>query len=597
MTEPVNLAAGGRTHPGQVRSNNEDCLMCATDLGVYGVFDGMGGHQAGEVASAMTRDTLHAAAEAAAAAGAPFGAKEVGLALDVASSAVCDEAERRRAQRGMGTTAVVCVVRDRHVIVAHVGDSRAYLLRDGRMQQLTADHTIVAELVAKGALTEDEALTHPYRSVLSRNVGAKRTTTPDVFELDLAPGDRLLLCSDGLTGFASVGEIRRILSDAADPPSAAKELIDVALKGGGGDNVTAVILDAGAAPVPRRTQIIRTTGASQWHARRDAFLAAAREFGLASSPICAVLSPDEAVDIVAGNAFDAIYSDMEQTTGIHLWTFADNLASGWLDQAGDYAVLRDLLDVLGGSANRVIRDIAMDDPECAELLDVAVPRALIVAEMAVGAVVAKRLRVVESRIVALDTQTGSHTLADGVTVPVNVPRADPPSPEVRDCLDGAMATATERVRAESRPEEAGVVMDALQRAHRAAAEHAGQLDGASAARELFGTRSLGEPAIAPLLDALDRARMIHMRAVRSSSADKEVRAAAFRSIVTAHRLLCTSTAHMVVDAGRPLADKLRAAAQDVVALRERVGENEQQIQRLERRYSTQPGWAPKGGPA
>ncbi len=594
MSGALSLTVGGATHAGQVRENNEDCYLVDEQAGLYGVFDGMGGHHAGEVAAAVARDAVIAAL---AAVEGDVGRDEISAALRRASAEVFAEAERRKARRGMGTTAVLCKrVGPRTLLLAHVGDSRGYLLREGRLQQLTADHTIVAELLARGALDEDEARSHPYRAVLSRNLGSQAETRPDFRDVELQPGDRVLLCSDGLSGYASDQAIEQTLGGATDAAAAAKELVDLALKGGGGDNVTVVVVIAGKRAVPRRTQIIRTSGAAAWWERRETFLDHARSHGMAASPICSVLSEEEAIAIVAGNLCEAVYRDLEQTTGIHTWTYGENLTAGWLDQDGDFDVLRRLLDDLAAAAGAVVADIQSSDEHTGALLSVAVPRALLVADMAAANVLAKHLRQVESAIGQVDAvRARSASLTESVTVPLEVPRVDPPPPEVVACLDAALEEASHGAGGGERPREDSVVADCIARAHKAAREHGGRLDGLMAARELLGTGAHGELAVAPLLDALDRARALHVSAIKRAPGGAEVKAAAARRVLVAHRLLCCGTAHVVVDSGRPIADSLREATESIVQLRRRVVDNEQKLTGLERRFQTQPGWAPPGG--
>src|SRR5262249_51642241 len=158
----------------------------------------------------------------------------------------------------------------------HVGDSRAYLLREGRLTQLTRDHTVVMELVAQGAISAVDAENHAYKNVLSRNLGARPDARPDVIEVELQSGDRLMLCSDGLYGYASTDAIQYLLGSTDAPDHVARDLVELALRGGGGDNVTVVVIEAGAQVVPRMTQILRTSGAIAWWSRRATFLNEAR---------------------------------------------------------------------------------------------------------------------------------------------------------------------------------------------------------------------------------------------------------------------------------------------------------------------------------
>src|SRR5262249_37230854 len=140
------------------------------------------------------------------------------------------------------------------------------------------------ELVDRGLLSAEDAERHPYKNVLSRNLGARPETRVDVLDLDLKPGDRLLLCSDGLYGYASSEAIQYLLGSDDDPDHVARDLVELALRGGGGDNVSVVVIDAPPAPVSS-TQVVRTSGAVTWWQHRQRFLAVARERGLARNPI------------------------------------------------------------------------------------------------------------------------------------------------------------------------------------------------------------------------------------------------------------------------------------------------------------------------
>src|SRR6478736_6064883 len=207
------------------------------------------------------------------------------LAIQHACKTVWTAAQSSREQHGMGTTIVACLVVDqKRAIVAHVGDSRAYLLRSGRLQVLTRDHTIVEELVDRGLLSAEEAERHPYKNVLSRNLGARPETRVDVLDLELKPGDRLLLCSDGLYGFASAEAIQYVLGSGDAPEHVARDLIDLALRGGGGDNVSALVIEAPPA-APSSTQVVRTSGALAWWQHRQRFLQVASDRGLTHNPI------------------------------------------------------------------------------------------------------------------------------------------------------------------------------------------------------------------------------------------------------------------------------------------------------------------------
>ena len=226
----MRLRVGARTDVGRVRKGNEDSFTAQEPL--FAVADGMGGHQGGEVASSVALEIL-----------------ETGDGtLEELVRRANDEVFRRAAQdprlAGMGTT-LTAIRRDGDVLrLAHVGDSRAYLLRDDSIQRLTKDHTVVERLVDEGRLTSEEAEIHPQRSILTRALGVDDSLQVDQGAIEPQPGDRLLLCSDGLTGMIDEEAITRILAEHADDPQAAADaLVDAANAAGGQDNITAVVID------------------------------------------------------------------------------------------------------------------------------------------------------------------------------------------------------------------------------------------------------------------------------------------------------------------------------------------------------------------
>jgi serine/threonine protein phosphatase PrpC len=610
------LRVHGATHTGNVREGNEDAHVLDRELGLYAVLDGMGGAMGGDVASAKARDVIHAYVKSKRQAMAPRDL--MAAAIGAASAAVFEEAKSRRDRKGMGTTVVACLLVDeRRAVIAHVGDSRAYLLREGRLQQLTRDHTIVAELLEKGAISPEDAAHSAYKSVLSRNLGNKPEARPDVVEIALQAGDRLLLCSDGLYGYASGEAVLHLLGGGEGPEQVTRDLIEAALRGGGGDNVTTIVLEVGRAAVPRATQVIRSTGAVSWWARRPLFLQAARDAGLAQSAICAVLSPEEAIEIVAGNLCEAVFHDLEQTTGINVWTYAENLAHGWFDQGGDYEVLRELVDILRGASMAVIADIRAGGDSLAIMLEIAVTRALIVAEVAIGNVLAERLRAIEAELVRatpaiapppppagtaalassstglaasasgsmpqMSAEGAQQTFVEQRTIPyMQAVRIDPPSPAVARCLEEARARAIAAIGADDRAGRREVA-DCIERAHRAALAPTGPSDAVLAARELYGVRALEESGMAPLLDALDQARMAHVRAVRELDAGIEEKVTAMRRVSTAHQRMVGAVTALVIESGGPITARLQEATERTAGLRAEVGRNEARLAELERR--------------
>ena len=224
---------GSRTDVGLVREHNEDSLVVRPPLFV--VADGMGGHAAGEVASEIAVQTL--ANEA------PPVADADGLARAVVSANrdIIRAAREGKGRRGMGTTLTAAMIERDRLVVAQVGDSRAYLLHDGKLQRITRDHSIVADLVESGQITEEEARVHPNRSVITRALGSDPRTLPDIYEINVEAGDRLLLCSDGLSTMLLDDDIEDVMLTVPDPQRCANALVDEALEAGGFDNVTAVV--------------------------------------------------------------------------------------------------------------------------------------------------------------------------------------------------------------------------------------------------------------------------------------------------------------------------------------------------------------------
>lgn len=239
MTRP-GVRFGAATHPGRVRDSNEDTFLA--EAGLFIVADGMGGHQAGEVASELAVTTLKQ--------GRLEMADTEGVASVVrrANDAIIDRARTDPATRGMGTTITGLVMVDGESITAlavNVGDSRTYRWREGSLEQITVDHSYVQDLVASGMITPSEARTHPRRNIVTRALGVEPEVRPDVSPVELRLGDRFVICSDGLVDELTDDEITTILLDAGDtdPDEVALRLVTAAVDHGGRDNVTIVILD------------------------------------------------------------------------------------------------------------------------------------------------------------------------------------------------------------------------------------------------------------------------------------------------------------------------------------------------------------------
>jgi serine/threonine protein phosphatase PrpC len=228
-------ASHAGTDPGRKRRINEDSFVIAPPL--FAVADGMGGAQAGEVASALAAGALE---ESGANGG---GERRVSELIQEANRRVHERATTDAATAGMGTTITAALVElDGRVVFGHVGDSRAYLLRDDKLEQLTNDHTLVAELVRRGELSPGEAQVHPQRSVITRALGTDPDVDVDTFAVDAQAGDIYLICSDGLSSMVDSHDIEEILQKyRADLEGASRALIQAANRGGGEDNITAVL--------------------------------------------------------------------------------------------------------------------------------------------------------------------------------------------------------------------------------------------------------------------------------------------------------------------------------------------------------------------
>jgi protein phosphatase len=258
----MKVLVGAKTDVGRARRRNEDSYLLRDPL--FAVADGMGGHRGGDVASSLSVETV----------------SDVDLPdegsfpvlveqIKRANQAVLERGESDRTLRGMGTTFTAILVEGDKAHVAHVGDSRAYRLHDGALQQLTEDHTLVQRMVREGKLRPEQARHHPQRNIITRGLGVDEDLEVEELTLPLLAGDRLLICSDGLSGMLDDDEIQGILGGHSDPQAAADALVEAANVAGGEDNITVIVLDvvddgasvpvggtrratdtAGAAPVP-----------------------------------------------------------------------------------------------------------------------------------------------------------------------------------------------------------------------------------------------------------------------------------------------------------------------------------------------------------
>lgn len=234
-TAGQDISFGSRTDIGYVRDHNEDSLIIIPPL--FAVADGMGGHEAGEIASEITVNTLAELAPS------HLDAKGLTAAVEAANYNVIKAPRQGIGRDGMGTTLTAAMLEGERLLIAQVGDSRAYLLHKGHLQQITRDHSLMADLIEAGQITPEEARVHPNRSVITRAIGSDIHMRPDIYELNVDAGDRILLCSDGLSSMISNNAIESIMRRQSDAQHCADELVTAALENGGADNVTVVVAD------------------------------------------------------------------------------------------------------------------------------------------------------------------------------------------------------------------------------------------------------------------------------------------------------------------------------------------------------------------
>jgi len=270
-TAPIIVRLFGRTDVGQIREHNEDNFLVA-DLtrrsrglreddrdqtigewgSVFGVCDGMGGAAAGEVASQLAVDIIYEKLiEGTAPTRHDELAQRLVRAVEEAGVRIFNEARADRTRRGMGTTATIAALLDSRLFVAQVGDSRAYVLRHGKLVQVSRDQSLVNQLIEAGQLTEEEAETFEHNNIILQALGTAETVQVDLTFVDLERGDRLLLCSDGLSGMVRTDELREVLTSFADPLDACRELTDRANRAGGHDNITVIVCDFDGSGLPQ----------------------------------------------------------------------------------------------------------------------------------------------------------------------------------------------------------------------------------------------------------------------------------------------------------------------------------------------------------
>lgn len=248
----MRIVSGGASDVGRVRSNNEDSFRLVQPQNIYVISDGMGGEAHGEVASALAVEIVvkHCLEGLSNPSTSLYGdphtgstrTKRLASAVHLANESIFKAAEDHPSQKGMGATLTALWLDETSTSIAHVGDSRAYLLRGGSLQQLTNDHSLVAEQVRRGMITAAEAERSEMQSVLLRALGTQEEVQVDAEEQGLFPGDVLLLCSDGLTRMVTEPEIAGALQAETDPQKAAEKLIELANEYGGADNVSVIVI-------------------------------------------------------------------------------------------------------------------------------------------------------------------------------------------------------------------------------------------------------------------------------------------------------------------------------------------------------------------
>lgn len=229
------------SHIGLVRKTNEDNCLVFEDLKLLAVADGMGGHQAGEVASRLALDTIAQFVRANSSEMVENPAGTLQKALEAANNKIYSRSREQSEYNGMGTTITAACIKDDKVYLAHVGDSRAYLIHNGEIRLVTDDHSLVNELVKNGGLSPDEASRHPQRNVLTRAIGSMPLVEVDIYEEQVNSGDILLLCTDGLSGLLSLDEISETVRGASSMEDGTGRLVEQALGRGGPDNITVIL--------------------------------------------------------------------------------------------------------------------------------------------------------------------------------------------------------------------------------------------------------------------------------------------------------------------------------------------------------------------
>ncbi|TPW19118.1 MAG: protein phosphatase [Elusimicrobia bacterium] len=254
----MNLEIVGKTDPGKVRERNEDSIALAADIGLLVVADGMGGHNSGEVASGLAVETVMTFAKDFLGNGRnalPEGAdpalsaraRQLQHFIQKANTVIFEKSQAFKKDHGMGTTIVAAIADERSITVAHVGDSRLYLLRNGRLERLTEDHSLVQDQVRHGLITQEQAEKSNLQNILTRALGTEAAVKVDTADHPVLPGDVFMLCSDGLTKMVTEDDMAKVLASSATGLEAVETLIGMANAAGGVDNVTVAVAKSPAA--------------------------------------------------------------------------------------------------------------------------------------------------------------------------------------------------------------------------------------------------------------------------------------------------------------------------------------------------------------
>ena len=343
---------GSRTDVGCIRDHNEDSLAVAPPLFV--VADGMGGHAAGEVASEIAVNTIAEQAPDHA------DANALGDAVRAANLAVLRGMHEGRGREGMGTTCTAAILEGERLVIAQVGDSRAYLLHQGKLQQLTRDHSLMADMIEAGQLTPEEARTHPQRSVITRALGSEPNTQPDLYEINVETGDRLLLCSDGLSSMVRDPEIEATITRVRDPQRCATQLVNQAIAAGGYDNVTVIVADVTGFAEKRRRKLARKTKltvALVLVLLAALIAGAGYAFSYWTNTAAYLTEHDGKVAVyrgVPGSILGLTFSELEETTDVNV----DDLQPGLANRLREGAVTADSVEAAEALVESYRKEIA-----------------------------------------------------------------------------------------------------------------------------------------------------------------------------------------------------------------------------------------------